>query len=157
MDPYGHSVRDLARLAGVTERSVRRWKVAGRVPEPYSTRVSLLLTADLGALSEAWGGWSIQRGELVSPEGLRLLPQHLRALPLHLEALHAHRQARQRFAHQRHTAAELTNAAAQLLVSFAAARKAMSAAEHLLRQTNGKKTAVSLVPPARSAIEVHAR
>ena len=38
MHLYGHSVRDLARLAGVTERSARRWKVAGLIPEPYSTR-----------------------------------------------------------------------------------------------------------------------
>ncbi len=112
MDPYGHSVRDLARLADVTERSVRRWKVAGRVPEPYSTRVASLLTADLGALSQAWKGWSIQQGELLSPEGLRLLPQHWRAMPLQLEALHAHRQARHRFANERHAAAELSNAAA---------------------------------------------
>jgi hypothetical protein len=52
MDPYRHSVRELALLAGVTERSVRRWKVKGRIPEPYSTRVALMLQADLGAISE---------------------------------------------------------------------------------------------------------
>jgi len=157
MDPYGHSVRDLARLAGVTERSVRRWKVAGRVPEPYSTRVALLLTADLGALSQAWKGWSIQKGELLSPEGLRLLPQHLRALPLQREALRAHRQARHRFANERHTAAELSHAAAQLLASFAAAQNAISTAERLLQQAVGMQTGVGLLPPAPSAAEGSSR
>ena len=87
MDPYGHSVRELAQLAGVTERSVRRWKVKGRIPEPYCTRVALMLQADLGVISEAWRGWSIRQGELVSPEGLRLLPREIRALPFHLAAL----------------------------------------------------------------------
>jgi Phage protein len=104
MDRYGHGFRDLTRLVGVTERSDRRWKVAGRIPQPYSTRVTLPPTAGLGVLSEEWAGRSIQRGELVSPEGHRLLPQHLRGLPLHLEALHVHRHARRRFANERYTA-----------------------------------------------------
>ena len=64
---HGHSVRELATLGGVTERSVRRWKVVGQVPEPYATRVSLVLECKLGGISDAWQGWSIRRGELVSP------------------------------------------------------------------------------------------
>ncbi len=67
------------------------WKVAGPVPEPYSTRAALHLNSDLGAISADWRGWSIRRGELVSPEGLRLIPREPRALPLQLSALVIHR------------------------------------------------------------------
>lgn len=70
----GHSVRELATLAGVTARSVRRGKIVGKVPEPHATRVSLMLECELGGISDAWQGWSTRGGELVSPEGLRFLP-----------------------------------------------------------------------------------
>lgn len=127
MDPHGHSVRELARLAGVTERSVRRWKAAGNVPEPYSTRVALLLETDLGVLSPEWRGWSLRRGELVSPEGLRLLPREIRALPLQVTALAIHRAEAQASRQDRKISRDIRQARDDLEIALAMMDAAVSA------------------------------
>lgn len=37
---------------------------------------------DLGALDSAWRGWTMVRGELVSPDGLRVRPGEIASIPL---------------------------------------------------------------------------
>lgn len=119
-------------VAGVTERSARRWKVAGKVPEPYAARVALMLIADLGAISPDWQGWSIRQGELVSPEGLRLRPREIRALPLQLAALAAHRGEAHASRKDRDVARDIRRARDDLAVALATMDAAVEATRRAL-------------------------
>lgn len=61
-----------AKFLGVTLRTVRYWD-AGRCRVPWSVvrLLRFLRLGDLGALDEAWSGWTVNRNGLWSPDGKR--------------------------------------------------------------------------------------
>jgi hypothetical protein len=74
-----------AQFLGVSLRTVRYWE-AGRCRVPWSAVRLLRLhrLGDLGALHDAWAGWTLhaRTGELVSPNGYRFEPGKLALWPL---------------------------------------------------------------------------
>lgn len=76
---YLISVKDIARICGVSERTAKRWR-DGTICPPKPTL--LLLAGDLGCFDSEWAGWIIRRGELVSPEGWCITMSDVRATPL---------------------------------------------------------------------------
>jgi len=88
MDDYGLSIRGLAETAGVTERTARRWKQRGRIPEPYSTAIRTRLRTNATA---AWDGWYFDKDSLISPEGVQYTPAQLRALSFDLRVIEEYR------------------------------------------------------------------
>jgi Phage protein len=91
MNDYGLSVRQLAHVAGVTERTARRWKKRGCVPEPYQTALRARLNADTGLASPAWTGWRFYKDELISPEGVSYTVGDVRASRLHQRSVEEYR------------------------------------------------------------------
>ena len=75
METYGRSVRDLARAAGVTERTARRWKASGRVPRKQRL---ILQGEDLASAAPAWAGWRLTGDRLYTPEGIGYPPASIR-------------------------------------------------------------------------------
>lgn len=78
--------RRTARLSGdlnpfhrlpVSGETRRRWRRRGLPPVP--ALAIKLLEGDLGEISPAWGGWLLQAGELLAPNGDRWLPGFLLA------------------------------------------------------------------------------
>jgi hypothetical protein len=63
---YGIPVSELARICHVDLATARRWKRGATCPPRTAI---LLLSRDLGIFDEKWKGWTINGGELVSPEG----------------------------------------------------------------------------------------
>lgn len=92
-NPAMHRLKDwpsaghLARVLGVPTRTARRWKAAGRLPAPWLLLFLLLGERDLGALDEAWRGWRLARGEIVSPEGLAFRPGEVLAASIRMQQL----------------------------------------------------------------------
>ena len=72
------SIKELAALCQVSEKTARRWK-AGTICPPASAR--MLIEGDLGALDSAWSGWVLRRGKLWSPDGVEAAPGDIMALP----------------------------------------------------------------------------
>jgi Fe-S cluster biosynthesis and repair protein YggX len=91
MVDYGLSVRQLAQTAGVTERTVRRWKKRGEIPEPYKTALQTRLGAHNAIGKDAWAGWQIYQNLLISPEGDKYTQADIRSAPLYREAIKAYR------------------------------------------------------------------
>lgn len=92
---FGESTpRDLARLAGVSLRTARRWRATGHIPRPARVLIAVKLGwLELGVLSPAWSGWYLRRGELVSPDGWTFSAGELLALPFRYQQLrHAERE-----------------------------------------------------------------
>lgn len=85
---FGQSVKDLARLCGVSERTARRWKDGTRCP---SELVLMVLRADLGVFSSKWAGWTIRGEHLYSPEDWKIRMADVRAARLHEMQLNAYR------------------------------------------------------------------
>lgn len=81
---FRFSLKDLARICQVTERTARRW-VDGQTVTPGAVIILLraLISRDLGFFHPAWEGWVIShRGELCSPENWFCTPGQVRALQL---------------------------------------------------------------------------
>lgn len=76
---YGIPIKELSRLCGVTERTARRWKDGTRCPPESALRI---LRRDLGLFSEKWRGWTVNDGDLVSPEGWTISRNDALAVPL---------------------------------------------------------------------------
>lgn len=72
------SIKELAALCNVSEKTARRWK-QGTICPPPSARA--LIEADLGALDPKWKGWHLRRGVLLSPDGVEASPGDIMALP----------------------------------------------------------------------------
>lgn len=81
---YGLSISDIARICKVDSTTARRWK-RGAICPPYCAVV--MLAADLGGWDEAWRGWRLAGGKLVSPEGIEATPGEVRGIPFTLSAL----------------------------------------------------------------------
>lgn len=139
METDGLSVRDITQFARVNERTARRWKARGKIPEPYASLVRFRVRAELGALEKSWDGWCFRRGELVSPEGQSFRPGEIRALPLQHAALSAYRQEAQR---QRQDALE----ARQLAYVIGDLRQALDTLQTAV-QAVGKLIAPKLTAP----------
>lgn len=76
---YFISVKDIARICEVSEKTAKRWK-AGTTCPPKP--VLLLLAGDLGCFSPEWRGWVVRGDELISPEGWCITMADVRATPL---------------------------------------------------------------------------
>lgn len=76
---YGIPANEIARICGVDLATARRWKRGASRP-PKSAE--MLLLGDLGMLDPAWRGWTICKGQLVSPEGWKATPGHVRSLQM---------------------------------------------------------------------------
>lgn len=79
---YGVPVSVLVALTGAHASTARRWKRAARVPAWLVLLVGVVWRGELDAISPAWRGWRLVRGELVSPEGWTATPGEVCALPL---------------------------------------------------------------------------
>ncbi len=64
-----------AEYLGVSVRTIRYWD-AGRSRVPWSAvrLLRFVRMGDLGALDDAWSGWTLNRNGLWSPEGKRYTP-----------------------------------------------------------------------------------
>lgn len=62
---YGLSIKHIAQVCRVSEKTAGRWK-SGTTCPPYSALV--LLVGDLGAFSTYWRGWTVRGEQIVSPE-----------------------------------------------------------------------------------------
>ncbi len=82
---YGVPVDQIARACGVHLDTARRWKRQGSAPDAALRLINLLWSLDLGAVAEPWQGWTLRRGELVSPQGDRLTPGAVLAGRYHRE------------------------------------------------------------------------
>jgi len=119
MNDYGLSVRQLAHAAGVTERTARRWRRRGSIPEPYSTALIVRLGRSPALASSVWTGWSFHNDSLVSPEGVSYTTSDIRSSKLWQEST---RQYRIEIARRRDDAAfarELQARATDLLTAMA--------------------------------------
>lgn len=91
---FGISVKDLARLCQVTEKTARRYKAGTVCPPPaVIILLRLLKERELGAIHPNWKDWKIsERGELCSPENWIATPGEIRAIQLQEAQLQAQRQ-----------------------------------------------------------------
>jgi hypothetical protein len=87
MDIYGLSALLLAQITGVHLDTAKRWKRAGRIPEPHRTIVRLRTQGDLGDITGSWRGFRLAQHELWTPEGTRVSPGEIRAIPYRREEL----------------------------------------------------------------------
>jgi hypothetical protein len=77
---FRFSVKEIARLCKVSERTANRWKDGTRCPPETAL---MILRGDLECLHPAWAGWVISaRGELCSPENWICTPGQVRALQI---------------------------------------------------------------------------
>lgn len=89
VETYGLSVAWLTKHAQVHPDTARRWKRAGRIPEPYAALVKLRANGDLGELNSTWTGWSLGDGVLWTPENAAVAPGDIRAIPYRKEQVAA--------------------------------------------------------------------
>jgi hypothetical protein len=80
---YGVPLEVIAATCQVHLDTARRWKRQGHAPARALALIRLLHEHDLGATSEAWAGWVMREGDLVSPEGDRFTPGMVRAGKYH--------------------------------------------------------------------------
>jgi hypothetical protein len=78
-ETYGIGAKEIAALCGVDERTAARWK-AGTTCPPESAL--MILRRDLGCFDERWKGWTINGGDIVSPEGWAIDRNHALTVPL---------------------------------------------------------------------------
>lgn len=71
---YGVPVAVIAETCQVHPDTARRWKRQGSAPAPALALIRALYNHDLGAISPVWVGWSIVKGNLVSPQGDKFAP-----------------------------------------------------------------------------------
>ena len=76
---FRYSISEIAKLCGVTARTVRRWRDGTRRPPDLAL---MLLSRDLGYLDPLWKGWTIRAGSIVSPEGWTVSRNDALAVPL---------------------------------------------------------------------------
>jgi hypothetical protein len=137
----GLSVRHLAHAAGVTERTARRWRAKGEVPEPYRAAISARTSANAGLASHAWAGWSFYQDQLISPEGVSYTPAEIRAAPLQRQALEAYKHERARAVSERSYVRDLTARADALLSGIAALIEAAQHLEQILSNSINRRSA----------------
>lgn len=71
----------LAERAGVSAVTVRRWQRTNRMPG-WARILLALLRGELDAIDAAFAGWTIRRGELISPDGWCFAPGEIATIPL---------------------------------------------------------------------------
>jgi uncharacterized protein DUF3653 len=87
---YGININEVARICHVSIKTATRWKNGTTCP-PKSAR--LLLLGDLGCLDDAWAGWVVRRGALISPEGWEIKLNDVLAVPLLRAQIEAYKTA----------------------------------------------------------------
>jgi|GEM_PF-6857458 len=85
-----HALGGPANRLPVSAETRRRWRRRG-TPPPLAVLALRLLEGELGEISEAWSGWRVRQGELVSPEGETWTPGRLTAWVLQLQLLEEYR------------------------------------------------------------------
>lgn len=100
---YGLSVNDIARLCAVDLATARRWKRGTTCP-PQSAL--MILAGDLGCFDQAWRGWKISQGKLVSPENWIATPGDVLSIQLY-EMQISHFRAQNRVLKEELAAAEV--------------------------------------------------
>lgn len=86
----------IARSLGVTDRTLRRWHLTGRVPPAWRQLLTLHVHGDLGVLDAGWRGWILRAGQLHSPEDWSFRPGEVRAIPLLKAAVREYRRETRR-------------------------------------------------------------
>ena len=89
LSTYGIPIKHLAHLAGVTLRTARRWKQAGKVSAAATPVVGLRYTGDLGYLHPDWNGFRLVKGKLWTPENEYVKPNHVQALTIYIQTVSA--------------------------------------------------------------------
>ena len=77
----GVTAARLVALTGVHESTARRWKVRLRCPRWLDRLLALCISGELGEVRDAWAGWRLTDGHLVSPEGWCFSPGEIRSIP----------------------------------------------------------------------------
>lgn len=78
-DLYGWSVNDLVQRCKVDISTARRWKRGAFCPPKTAL---MILARDLGCFEEKWKGWTINGGDIVSPDGWCIDRNHALTVPL---------------------------------------------------------------------------
>lgn len=78
----------LARRFDVHPTTAARWKARNLLPPRYAA-LAALAAGDVGALDAAWTGWTLRRGELISPEGIAFRPGEVLAIPIRMQQIAA--------------------------------------------------------------------
>lgn len=76
---YGISIKEIARICAVSEKTAGRWKAGTACPPKTALWI---LSGDLGYLSPEWRGWVVRGPDLVSPEGWQITIGDVLASPL---------------------------------------------------------------------------
>jgi hypothetical protein len=76
---YGLSIKHIAAICQVSEKTAGRWKAGTACPPKTSLWV---LARDLGCFASAWHGWTIRDEELLSPEGWSITRNDVLSAPL---------------------------------------------------------------------------
>lgn len=149
---YGLSVRRLAQAAGVTERTVRRWKKRGEIPEPYKSVLRVHLAEDSGIASPAWAGWRFREDRLISPEGVTYTQGDIRASPMQREAIRLYRQEVSQRQEECYRARDLRHRVDDVLSALAGLLKA---AQHL-DQTLSAEPGLPVSTPSQNSVTPYA-
>ena len=144
MVDYGLSVRQLAQTAGVTERTVRRWKKRGEIPEPYKTALHTRLGAHDAVGKDAWAGWRIHQNLLISPEGDKYTQADIRSAPLYREAINAYRRSHVESQEHARIAKEIHSNIDAVITALAYLMRASDGLRASLPQTDLNAPGVSL-------------
>ena len=90
------SAEHLSSVLGVSVRTARRWKAAGRLPFAYAVVWAVLGEGDLGAADDAFAGWRVRDGQVISPDGNAFRPGEIAAIPIrHQQLAHYERELQQ--------------------------------------------------------------
>lgn len=76
---YGWSINDLVQRCQVDISTARRWKRGAFCPPKTAL---MILARDLGCFEERWKGWTINGGDIVSPDGWCIDRNHALTVPL---------------------------------------------------------------------------
>lgn len=76
---FARPIKEIARICGVSLRTVRRWRDGTRRPPDTAL---MLLSRDLGYLDPHWRGWTIRGEHIVSPEHWRVSRNDALSVPL---------------------------------------------------------------------------
>jgi hypothetical protein len=86
----------LAEALGISLRTARRFKAAGRMPFAYAVVWAILAEGDLGIADPAFSGWRVRDGQIYSPDGVAFRPGEIAAIPIrHQQLAHLTRQLEQ--------------------------------------------------------------
>lgn len=81
------SAGHLSRALALPLRTARRYIARRRMPFALAFLWRVLIEGDLGQVSDEWRGWTLARGELISPEGIAFRPGEVLSIPIRQQQL----------------------------------------------------------------------